>query len=139
MKYTDLTKLNGGAMQTAAYAIDQNREVFAVPGNVNSVYSEGPNSLIQRGEAKLILKVDDILSELKIKLKPSTIKKIQQNSIELNLFEQKLLSVLNDQPVHIDEIAQLSSMQIADCLVNLLILEFKGLVKQLPGKVFMKC
>lgn len=133
------TKLNGGAMQTAAYAIDQNREVFAIPGNINSKQSEGPNALIQRGEAKLVTTAEDILIELNLRIKPEIGKNIPKPSFELTLFEQNLLDTLNNQPMHIDEIATLSSMSVSDCLVNLLTLEFKGLVKQLPGKMFVKC
>ena len=131
------TKLNGGAMQTAAYAIDQNREVFAIPGNINVKQSEGPNTLIQRGEAKLITSAEDILLELKLKLKPEVGKNIPKPSVDLTLFEEKLLQVLGTEAKHIDEIATLTSMSTSDCLVNLLTLEFKGLIKQLPGKMFM--
>lgn len=130
------TKLSGGAMQTAAYAIDQNREVFAIPGNINSKQSEGPNSLIQRGEAKLVVTADDIIDELKSKLVLKENKKETIENISLNLFEEKLVSVLQEEPKHIDEIAKLTSMSVPDCLVNLLMLEFKGIVRQLPGKVF---
>lgn len=133
------TRVNGGAMQTAAYAIDQNREVFAVPGFISSKQSEGPNTLIQRGEAKLVLNTEDILVELKLKLKPEVGKNIPKPSIDLNLFEQKLLNELEDQPKHIDELASNTSMTISDCLVNLLTLEFKGVIKQLPGKMFARC
>lgn len=130
------TKLTGGAMQTAAYAIDQNREVFAIPGNINSKQSEGPNSLIQRGEAKLIKNADDIVEELKSKLDLRENKKHIEKRIDLNFFEERLLTVLQEEPKHIDEIAKLTSMSVPDCLVNLLMLEFKGLVRQLPGKNF---
>lgn len=131
------TKINGGAMQTAAYAIDQDREVFAVPGNINIKQSEGPNSLIQKGEAKLVTTADDILVELKIKIKPEIGKNIPKPHIDLNLFEEKLLQIINHEPKHIDEISSVSLLSISDCLVNLLTLEFKGIVKQLPGKMFM--
>lgn len=130
------TRINGGAMQTAAYAIDQNREIFAIPGNINSKQSEGPNSLIQRGEAKLVFSAEDIIEELKSKLDVKESKKFDRQQIELNLFEEKLLSVLKEDPKHIDELSKITSMSVPDCLVNLLMLEFKGLVKQLPGKVF---
>lgn len=130
------TRINGGAMQTAAYAIDQNREIFAIPGNINSKQSEGTNSLIQRGEAKLVLSADDIIEELKTKLDVKDYKTLDKQHIELNLFEEKLLSVLKDEPKHIDELSKITSMSVPDCLVNLLMLEFKGIVKQLPGKVF---
>lgn len=133
------TMLNGGAMQTAAHALDQGREVFAVPGNINSKQSQGTNSLIQKGEAKLVLDADDILLELDLKIKPEIGKNISRPDIELNLFEEKLFSILDYQPKQIDEIALLASMSTSDCLVNLLMLEFKGLVKQLPGKMFIRC
>lgn len=133
------TRLDGGAMQTAAYALDQNREVFAVPGNVNVKQSEGPNALIQRGEAKLVTCAEDILLELELKLKPEIGKNIPKPSVELNLFEEKLINILDTEPKQIDEIASFSSMTTSDCLVNLLTLEFKGLVKQLPGKMFIRC
>ncbi len=131
------TKINGGAMQTAAHAIDQNREVFALPGNINVKQSEGPNSLIQKGEAKLVINADDILNELNIKIKPEVGKNIPKPNIELNLFEEKILQLLGNEPKHIDEISSLSSLSISDCLVNLLTLEFKGVVRQLPGKMFL--
>ncbi|MEW6193866.1 MAG: DNA-processing protein DprA [Bacteroidota bacterium] len=131
------TKINGGAMQTAAYAIDQNREIFALPGNINVKQSEGPNSLIQKGEAKLVINADDILNELNIKIKPEVGKNIPKPNIELNLFEERIIQLLDNEPKHIDEISSLSSLSISDCLVNLLTLEFKGVVKQLPGKMFL--
>jgi len=129
------TKLSGGAMQTAAYAIDQNREVFAIPGNINTKQAEGPNTLIQRGEAKLVISVDDIICELKIN--PTKKRNIQIENVGLTFFEEKLLQTLSYEPKHIDEIALQSSMIISDCLVHLLTLEFKGIVKQLPGKMFV--
>jgi DNA processing protein len=133
------TKLTGGAMQTAAYALDQNREVFAIPGNININQSEGPNALIQKGEAKLITCVEDILQELELQIKPQVGINIPKPTVELNLFEEKILSGLDQNPKQIDEIALATATSTADCLVNLLTLEFKGLVKQLPGKMFVRC
>lgn len=133
------TMINGGAMQTAAYALDQNREVFAIPGNINIKQSEGPNRLIQKGEAKLVTSAEDILLELELLLKPAIGKNIPRPSVDLNLFEEKLLGILSVEPKQIDEIASELSMTTTDCLINLLTLEFKGLVKQLPGKMFISC
>jgi DNA processing protein len=131
------TKHTGGAMQTAAHALDQNREVFAVPGNLGVAQSEGTNSLIQKGEAKLIKSHEDILVELELKLKPIIGKNIPKPSVELSLFEQKVLETITDSPLHIDNIASTLSMNTSECLVHLLSLEFKGMVKQLPGKMFL--
>ncbi len=133
------TKLNGGALQTAHFALEQNREVFAIPGNLGIAQSEGTNSLIKNGEAKLVQGVDDVLDELKLKIKPIVGKNIPKPKIDLSLFEEKLFDVLDDsKPLQIDEIAELSGLSTSDCLVQLLTLEFKGLVKQMPGKLFQK-
>lgn len=132
------TKINGGAMQTAAYAIDQDREVFAVPGNINSKLSEGPNYLIQKGEAKLVNCADDILVELNISPQDKFESKLAVSNFELNLFEEKIWNIIDHEPKHIDEIANLSSLSISDCLVSLLTMEFKGVVIQLPGKMFSR-
>ena len=130
------TGIQGGAMQTASLALDQNREVFALPGNVGVKQSEGTNLLIQKGEAKLITSADDVISELEIKLKPVLGKNIPKQQIDLSLFEEKIINVMNSEPLHIDNIASLANLSTSDCLVNLLSLEFKGLIKQLPGKMF---
>ncbi|MCG6913477.1 DNA-processing protein DprA [bacterium BMS3Abin03] len=130
------TQTIGGAMQTARFALDQNREVFALPGNVGSKQSEGTNYLIQRGEAQLIRSAEDVLIALELKLKPILGKNIPKQQEELNLFEEKLINALNTEPIHIDKIASLANLSTSDSLVHLLSLEFKGLVKQFPGKMF---
>jgi DNA processing protein len=130
------TGINGGAMQTAALSLDQGREVFAVPGNLGMRQAEGTNMLIQKGEAKLITSAEDVLVELNLKLKPLPGENIPKHQVELNLFEEKLMNVLTGEPIQIDKISSLSGLSTADCLVHLLSLEFKGLVKQLPGKMF---
>jgi len=126
----------GGAMQTAAFALDQNREVFALPGNVGVRQSEGTNLLIQKSEAELITSAEDVINELDIKLKPVLGKNIPRQQVDLSLFEEKIMNVMNSEPLHIDKIASLAHLSTSDCLVNLLSLEFKGLIKQLPGKMF---
>ena len=130
------TGISGGAMQTAAFALDQNREVFALPGNVGVKQSEGSNLLIQKSEAELITSAEDVINELELKLKPVLGKNIPKQQVDLSLFEEKLINVLSSEPLQIDRIASLANMTTSECLVNLLSLEFKGLVKQLPGKMF---
>ncbi len=130
------TGLNGGAMQTAALSLDQGREVFAVPGNLGIRQAEGTNMLIQKGEAKLITSAEDVLVELNLKLKPLPGENIPRHQVELTLFEEKLINVLTGEPIQIDKISSLAGLSTSDCLVHLLSLEFKGLVKQLPGKMF---
>jgi DNA processing protein len=130
------TGINGGAMQTASFALDQNREVFAIPGNLGVRQSEGTNLLIQKGEAKLVRDGEDILVELELKLKPIIGKNIPKQDVELNLFEEKIIGALTNEALQIDKISTLTNLSTSDCLVHLLSLEFKGMVKQLPGKMF---
>ena len=86
------TGATGGAMQTAAFALDQNREVFAVPGNIGVRQSEGTNLLIQKSEAELIISAEDVINELEIKLKPVLGKNIPKQQIDLSLFEGKIIT-----------------------------------------------
>jgi len=133
------TKLTGGALQTAQFALDQNKEVFAIPGNLGTVQSEGSNNLIKNGSAKLVQNVEDILIELKLKIKPKIDENIAKPTDDLNLFEQKIFEALSNTPKHIDIIASETQINSSDCLVHLLSLEFRDFVKQLPGKTFMRC
>jgi DNA processing protein len=132
----------GGAMITASYALDQNSEVFAIPGNITERRSTGTNKLIQRGNAKLVLSVEDIIVEISEKLKYTStgLKKIhaRQEPLSLSIFEQKIFDALAGDTLHIDHIAERSGLSTSDALVHLLSLEFKGIVKQLAGKMFLR-
>ncbi|MBK7866111.1 MAG: DNA-protecting protein DprA [Ignavibacteriales bacterium] len=132
------TAEKGGALHTAAFAIDQGREVFAIPGNINSLKSGGTNRLIQDGNAKLVLNVADILIEFKIvpKSTPEPTPVIQLS--ELSMFEEKIYTTIGFEPLHIDQISGITGLNISECLINLLQLEFKGLVRQQPGKNFVR-
>lgn len=131
------TRINGGAIQTAEYALDQGREIFAVPGNINIPQSEGPNILIQKSGAKLVTDCEDVLQELELTSGSRIIEK-HEPDITLNLFEEKIYSVLTAEQSHIDEIIAKTGMGIGECLSNLLSLEFKGIVRQFPGKMFAR-
>lgn len=130
------TRINGGAMHTANYAFEQNRDLFAVPGNINSKLSEGTNQLIKENRAKLITNIDDVLNDLNIpKLKTTSEEK---NIPELNLFEEKIYQIINDEPKQVDEISSLANINTSDCLVHLFGLEMKGVIRQLPGMFFIR-
>lgn len=131
------TNIMGGALQTAGFALNQNREVFAIPGNLGIQQSAGTNLLIQKGEAKLVTNCEDILVELNLKIIPEVGKNIPSPKIDLNLFEQKVFDVLSNEPKHIDRIATETNIISSECLVHLLSLEFRDLAKQLPGKTFV--
>jgi len=130
---------DGGAMITATTALDQNRELFCIPGSIAEKKCFGTNKLIKNGQAKLVQSVDDIVDELQLALRP--ILSIQHAAPELpqlNVFEQKIVDRLTPEPMHIDEIAEQTQLSISDVLVNLLGLEFKGIVRQMAGKMFLK-
>ena len=132
--------LKSGALLTANYALEQNREIFSVPGNINSPKSIGTNQLIKDG-AKLISGVNDVLIELESQLKHFLKEDDRQQSKvykSLSELDKMLLDNLSNQPIHIDKLASLINKSTAETLSALLPLEFKDLVKQLPGKLFVK-
>jgi DNA processing protein len=135
---------DGGAMITARTALDQSREVFAVPGYITSKQSHGTNTLIKSGQAKLVENIEDILDEVQNKLININVitngngKAVNNVKIDLKdnekLIYEQILS--KNEPLHIDSISELTGLNISDSLVTLLNLEFKGCVEQLPGKRF---
>jgi DNA processing protein len=128
---------SSGALITAQAALEQGREVFAVPGSISSPKSVGPNRLIQDG-AKLVMSVDDILAELPPQLDIFSPLKTPPPAIALNDNEQKIMARLSHEPIHVDLLARQANMPASQLLVILLDLEFKNAIKQLPGKFFVK-
>lgn len=122
-----------GALITADNAVQNNREVFAVPGNINNPKSLGCNLLIQQG-AKCVLTIEDILIELAgFTPRPKT----DKPTLLLSETEEKIIAVLNDQPLHIDAVALQAGATTQEALAALLSLELRGLVLQLAGKHFV--
>lgn len=130
--------LKSGALITANYALEHNREVFSIPGNINSPKSVGCNRLIMEG-AKLVLGVDDIVNELEPQLDHlARQNRIQRAQITLSTEEKKLLDSLAAEPIHIDTIATQNNITISQALGILLSLELKEMIKQVPGKYFIR-
>lgn len=132
-----------GALITAYYALEQNREVFAVPGNVGSPYSRGSHRLIKEG-ARLVERAEDILEELGIEaagggaLSEDLSREREQKVAALGDDERRILGLISYQPLHIDEIVRLGGEDAAGTGAHLLSLELKGLIRQLPGKYFVQ-
>lgn len=127
-----------GALITASMALEQGREVFAIPGSIFSAKSVGAHRLIQEG-ARLVHSVDDVLSELTAQLE--LFGKTSQPRAPLaglNPAEQRLYDLLSHEPVHIDALARQANLTSAQVLSTLLQLEFKNGVQQLPGKMFVR-
>lgn len=123
-----------GALITVRHATDQNREVFAVPGDVRSGRSAGCHQLIKDG-AKLVENVEDVIEELTMwaPAPPQT-----APAPELPPEEESVYALLSRQPRHIDELTQDSALPPATLLDVLLRLELDGLVDQLAGKRFLR-
>ncbi|QXE88062.1 DNA-processing protein DprA [Geomonas nitrogeniifigens] len=123
-----------GSLITAQYALEQGREVFAVPGNVTTSGSRGVNGLIKQG-AKLVERVEDILEELAIE--PQATHPLQKPpSFPLTPQEAELYALLCQGVLQIDEIIVQSALTAGEVSATLLRLEMKGIITQLPGKRF---
>jgi DNA processing protein len=134
----------GGALITARLAVEQNREVFAVPGNATKDSSIGTNRLIQRGHAKLVLDVEDVLEELPVAVVDGPTDEEDGEEAEatpaadLEGDKQALYEALSDTPAHIDALCQETGLSPATAQAQLLELEMSGLVRQLAGKQFRR-
>jgi len=128
-----------GSLITAKYALEQGRDVFAVPGNVGAEGSRGTNQLIKEG-AKLVESSEDILEEVlpQWRREGETAQKAETPGRDLAGGEKILYELLGDTPLHIDAIireSQLDPGKVSSLLLNL---ELKGLISQWPGKCFSK-
>jgi DNA processing protein len=136
-----------GSLITARLAAEQGREVFAVPGSVQSEQSRGTNGLIKQG-ARLVEQVDDILEELLPQMEPSfaaqvrdrtgLTRRVQSSMPELERDEAALYAALSAEPAHIDELIEKTGLPAASVSGLLLSLELKGAIRQLPGHTCIK-
>ncbi|MBI2957842.1 MAG: DNA-protecting protein DprA [Chloroflexi bacterium] len=120
-----------GAIVTARQAIDQNREVFAVPGTIVSPMSKGTNMLIQRSEAKLVVDYTDILAELNLSMVAEQME--MKEVLAASDAESVLLAHVSAEPAHIDEICRRSGLRTSEVASALALMELKGVVRQLGG------
>lgn len=141
---------NSGALITASFAAEQGRDVMAVPGKVSSLTSSGTNDLIKDG-ARLVQSADDIMEELSLKeIKTVSDDKFKEidGSIarmtkayiynSLTNDERKLFKALSDEPLYIDELLNRSGLDRAKASKVLIDLQLKRLIKELPGKQFVR-
>jgi len=130
-----------GSLITADFALEQGRDVFAVPGNVNSYNSRGTNKLIKEG-AKVVTCVQDILEEINEGWYVAsdgmpgdgTGKKTKPRQLDSE--ERLIFDCLEAEPLHIDVLAQKSGLRINTLNSLLVMMELKGIVQQLPGKIY---
>jgi DNA processing protein len=134
--------LTSGALITANFATEYGRQVFAVPGRIDSPRSKGCHDLIKKG-AKLCEDAEDILSEFEY-LFPATNRPPSPAvtgvlpALELSENEQRVYDTLDHEECNVDEVIRKSALPASAVSVALLSLEMKRLIKQLPGKLFVK-
>jgi len=119
-----------GALITAEFAVEQGREVFAVPGNVLSPQSKGTNRLIQEG-ARILLDPQEILEVLD--LTRVTEQSAARAVLPENATEAELFGVLSHEPLHVDEIRSQTHLSIEEVTSTLALMELKGMVRQVGG------
>jgi len=129
-----------GSLITAALALEQNREVFAVPGSIDSFKSAGAHWLIKQG-ARLIENADDILDELwflkagmGVERREAPLPKRQMDGLERSIYD-----IIGNYPIHIDQIARTGSVDPGQLAMILLKMELNGTIRQLPGKMYIRC
>ncbi len=135
-----------GSLITARLAMEFGREVFGVPGNVTQPTSFAPNQLIKQG-AKLVSSWEDVVEELPTEVRAELFP-VETTTVEerASLFEQALTPIQKklyhllgtDEPRHVDELVEKSELSSSAVLATLFELEMQGIVRQMPGKQFVK-
>jgi len=128
-------KIKSGALITAKYALEQGREVFAVPGSIYNPLAQGSNWLIANG-AKMVITAQDVLETLNLKEAVHYQQALDLMPSDDN--ENLLWPYLSREPIHIDKLVQSARLDISTVNATLIIMEMKGLVKNLGGQKFIR-
>jgi len=135
-----------GSLITARLAMEFGREVYGVPGNVTVDVSFAPNQMIKQG-AKLVTSWEDVIEELPTEIRAELFPVEATTSAEraslieeaLSAGEKKIFSLLGtDESIHVDELVEKAELNSSEVLATLCEMEMKGMVRQLPGKQFIK-
>lgn len=132
--------VSGGALITAEFAMKYHRDVFAVPGRLGDTYSEGTNALIQKGEAHIFTKIDDLLKKLGWdEGATAQVPKVVQPHLfpDLSETEEHVMELIKQtEKIHIDQLRDASNIPLSQLIPILTQLEIKGAIIGLPGKIY---
>lgn len=130
-------KARSGALITSDFALEQGRDVFAVPGSIDSLNSEGANNLIKQG-AQLITGIEDILDAYICFQNNSPVEVKQEQLLLLDSNESKIIQYMGNASVYFDELVNGVGIDVGLLSTLLLKLELSGIVKSLPGNYYVK-
>ncbi len=132
-------KEKSGSLITAHCALEQGKEVFSVPGNINSLYSSGTNKLIKDG-ARPLLDIDDIIEEIyELQLLDIHNKKAKIDFSQFSDTEMRIIKEIQEGPIHSDLISHKTGISITSVMSILTILELKGIIRELSSRTFTIC
>lgn len=132
------SKERGGALITAQFAREQKRAVFALPGAITSEQSRGTNVLLQQGHAQMALSPNDVVQALALPPMGDTSTPPNTLFAALSKEEELVYAHISFEPIHIDVLAERTGQPVHALLTVLLGLEFSGVLKQLPGRQFVR-
>ncbi len=122
-----------GSMHTKNYALDNNIDVYAVPGNITSSVSRGCNRIISNGQAKAVVEISDILEEYNIKYQPK-----QQSLFQVSPQEQLVLDIIGEQEMPFAEILIKTKLDVKTLTTLLTSMSIRGIIKKLAGNIYSR-
>lgn len=122
-----------GSMHTKNFALDYNREVFALPARLNDIYSVGCNKIIQNGQARMLLSSSEIIDFYGKSLKSDK----KERMVELSLDEQLIYDTLIGQELHYDDLQKSTKLETKVLSTLLMRMEIKGIIEKHPGNYYI--
>ena len=124
--------MKSGSMHTKEYALEANRDLFVIPGNIDNKESLGCNEIIKHLQGSMVTSADDILSFYKKDTKDI----IKNKSLQLSLEEALILKILGAEEVHYDELLEKTNLDAKTLNSLLTVMQVRGIIKKLPGNLY---